>query len=51
MKNDEAKKLNFSPCIETLKKYRKEIVSLDDLILEIEKIIPDDQLLTLLRKL
>jgi predicted ATP-dependent endonuclease of OLD family len=51
IENNEAKKLNFSPCIETLKKYRKKIVSLDDLILEIEKIIPDDQLLTLLRKL
>ena len=48
---DDEKKLDFSSCIDNLKKYRKGLVSLDDLILEIEKIIPNDQLLTLLRKL
>jgi predicted ATP-dependent endonuclease of OLD family len=48
---DDEKKLDFSSCIDNLKKYRKGLASLDDLILEIEKVIPNDQLLTLLRKL
>jgi predicted ATP-dependent endonuclease of OLD family len=51
MESDEAKKLNFSPYIKILNEYRVGLKSLPDLILEIEKIIPNDQLLTLLRKL
>ncbi|GHV00794.1 AAA family ATPase [Bacteroidia bacterium] len=48
---DDEKKLDFSSCIENIEKYRRSSISLIDLILEIEKIIPNDQLLTLLRKL
>ena len=48
---DKDKKLDFSSCDESLKKYRNGSASLNDLILEIKKVIPNDQLLTLLRKL
>jgi len=51
IENDKDKKIDFSSCVESLKKYRKGSASLNDLILEIEKVIPNDQLLTLLRKL
>lgn len=51
IENDKEKKLGFSSCIENLKKYRNGLITLNDLILEIKKVIPNDQLLTLLRKL
>jgi predicted ATP-dependent endonuclease of OLD family len=51
IEDDKEKKLDFSSCIETLEEYRKNSKSLIDLILQLEKVIPDDQLLTLLRKL
>lgn len=49
--DDEKHELDFSSCLESLKEYRNGSISLNDLISEIEKVIPDDQLLTLLRKL
>ena len=51
IEDDKDKKLDFSSCIGTLKEYRKGSKLLVDLILEIEKVNPNDQLLTLLRKL
>lgn len=51
IEDDKKHKLDFSLCIENLKKYRKGTISLDDLISEIETVIPNDQVLTLLRKL
>ncbi|MGJ7025667.1 ATP-dependent nuclease [Petrimonas sulfuriphila] len=51
IEDDEKHDLDFSSCTENLKKYRKGSISLDDLISEIEMVIPNDQLLTLLRKL
>lgn len=42
---------DFSSCIENLKKYHKGSIPLNDLISEIETVIPNDQLLTLLRKI
>jgi len=43
--------LDFSSCLETLKGYRKGERLLSHLITEIENVTPDDQVLTLLRKL
>lgn len=51
IENDKDNKLDFSCCLETLKEYKKGLKPLTDLILDIGKIIPSDQLLTLLRKL
>lgn len=51
VENDEEKELDFSSCNEILKKYKKRLVALDDLIIEIEKVIPNDQLLTLLKRI
>ncbi len=51
IEDDEKHELDFSSCTENLKKYRKGSISLDDLISDIEMVIPNDQLLTLLRKL
>jgi putative ATP-dependent endonuclease of OLD family len=51
IEDDKDKKLDFSSCVENLKLYRKGSISLVDLISEIKMVIPNDQLLTLLRKL
>jgi predicted ATP-dependent endonuclease of OLD family len=51
IEGDKDKKLNFSSCIETLKEYREKSKSLADLIIEMKKVIPNDQLLILLKKL
>lgn len=51
IEDDKDKKLDFSFCIENLKEYKKGLITLNNLILEIEKVIPNDQMLTFLRKL
>jgi Predicted ATP-dependent endonuclease of the OLD family len=51
IENGTKNKSDFSSCIENIKKYQKRLISLNDLILDIEKVIPDDQLVTLLKKL
>lgn len=51
IEGDKDKKLDFTSCVENLKLYRNSSISLDNLISEIEMVIPNDQLLTLLRKL
>lgn len=51
IEDDKKHELDFSSCIDNLKKYRKGSISLYDLISGIETVIPNDQVITLLRKL
>jgi len=49
--DDKNHELDFSLSLKSLEKYRNGSISLSNFILEVEKVIPYDQLLTLLRKL
>lgn len=49
--DDTEKEIDFSSCIKKLKEYKGGSISLAALILELEKVIPDDQLVTLLKKI
>lgn len=51
VEDDDKQELDFSACVRKLKKYRRSIISLAELISEIELVIPEDQVLTFLRKL
>jgi putative ATP-dependent endonuclease of OLD family len=43
--------LDFTSCREELVKYRKGEATLDDLVFDIDLIVPKDQVLTLIEKL
>lgn len=51
IEDNKDKEIDFSSCVESLKMYRNGSISLNDLIIELEKAIPEDQLLIFLKKL